>query len=319
MVKGKEKIAGTGFGKKIGVSEFTVLPMVCLDKEKLGELLNFPEINQPIYEKEDEDGKKQIVVTLYLKDINDDSVNPFQFTITKKDNFSEKTMKNQYINNIGATSWAKDDNDLKMLASNLNTNEGYRTAMQSFLKRPYRVAKPGEEQLYSFLLKLYNLDQRDPEAELSYDMKKFFNLNFKELEADLKQFSNHTITANYVINSKKVEEKVDESTGEVTPSSYKEYQGIWKDVLPGGWSDYFKKDHGKINDWVKGQIEKWGNNMRGEYGCKGYFITEPVRAYDSKENPLHNSETSLHTESASFGNSNTSGANGNIGKDDLPF
>lgn len=318
-IKGKISTGASNYSKKIGVSEFKIVA-INPTHEQMKELLKFDGINAPKYSKEDEDGNKQIVLSFYMQDVNDPDAPsiPYNITITKKDNFSEGTMKYQYINSIGNTSWAKDDADLKYLASNLNSNEGYRTAMQSFLKRSYRVAKPGEEQLYSFLLKYTNLDIRDVEAELSYDLKKFFNENFKELENDLKSYKENTITLVYTINTKKTAEVVNEETGEVTPASLKEFQGLYSKALPSGWSVYFSKNPGKKSTWVDTQLEKFGNEIRGKYGCKGFFSLEsPARAYDPKENPM-NDGSSIH-QSEEVGAENTFGASGNIGIDDLPF
>ena len=318
-IKGKTRPDSVGFEKKIGIAEFRLVAI----NPTLEEIKKFYPNNtsekEPnyVFEKADDEGSYTIAnIVLYLKD-QDDVINKTNI-LTNSRFWKSKEGKYQFINSVGNTLWAKDEEDIKVMLNSSSISDGYKTYIASFIKRPYRKALNGEGDLYDFLQKFTKLDTRDPEAELIYNTKKWFNGDFSELQKDLitPAFKDNTIVSIYEITSKKVEAHPDESTGEILPESWKFYQGIYNKFLPGSYISSFApgKKYSKY-------VQSWVDQLTGANGSKNFFakrvndkyVIELAREYVESENPVL-AQTSIHGEGETTGEQD-----GHIGIDDLPF
>ena len=258
------------FKKRIGLFEANVIA-VNPSAEELKEKFNI-ELKEDSklanYLGEDEDGNTTLRVVFWVNDVkNPDDKYQVSLFLTNKERLNKDETKNQYINNIGVTTWAADENDLP----------------EWFKKRPYRKAKVGEEELYKFLRTwLGKLDYRAEDSVLELDWKPLMKGNVKDIRAQ--------IGGAYCTNVGLL------ATVRVTEEG-KEYQGIYNhDFLP----VYSLKNFNLIdyeNEEVIKKVaakepkdqkphEKFAVQLKGEYGCKDYYILKSIRDYNSDENPV---------------------------------
>lgn len=328
MINGKQR-EYTETVKKIGIAAFKLVG-ISPDLEGIKAIYpNSTNDKEPNYlmDKSDDKGDYTLSnIVLYLADAETGVINKTNILLSSRERIS-KDGKYQYINTIGNTVWAKNKEELEALATTSNPKTGFRTYVQNFLKRDYRIALNGEEAIYEFILKLTSLDTRDPEAELIYSTKKLLGGNFSELQKDLlsPNFKDNTVVSTYEIISKKIvahqEESTDSTTGEVTttmiPESWKHYQGIYNKFLFGSYLNAFNP--GKTT--YPKQVQEWIDQLTGANGSKnfsapkvnGKYQITLARDYIEAENPL-NEPTTLHTENEVAGNTSSSDM-----PDDLPF
>lgn len=326
MIKGNQR-EQTEFTKQIGIAEFNLVD-VSPDLARLKEIYpNSTSDKEPNYcvEKTDEHGTYTIAnVVLYIKD-QKGMTSKTNILLTSRQKISKeetdqtgnitKKSKYQYINNVGNTVWAESEDQLKALGTVSNPKEGYRTYVQNFLKKPYRIALQGEELLYDFAQKLTRLDTRDPEAELVFNTKKIFAGDFRELQKDLvnKSFETNTVVSTYEIVSKRIDAHEDEVSHDLIPESWKHYQSVYNRFLPGSYIKSFEPNKTSYPKYV----QAWVDQLTGANGSKnffakkvnGHYLLELAREYNESENPL-NAPTTLHEE---VGTTSTETI------DDLPF
>lgn len=218
-------------------------------KDELGELWGTDKIEKEIeYTKETQEGDDAVTLSFFLKEAKSgDLFNPRFFLINKDRENKDKTKK-QYINLSGATTWSDSPNNLP----------------DWFSKYDYRVAKVGEEELYSFLKGWLNLLDWNTNEDL-LDNKKLFKGNVKELKDLMKSEYAATVTAMAII-------KEGEKDGEK-----KLYQGVYnKAFLPGNTIKFFSTK-GKKQPKL---VEAFLKNITGEYGCKDIYSVELLADFD---------------------------------------
>lgn len=190
------------------------------------------------------------------------------FFLENKERENKDLTKKQYINAVGSCAWADDPNNLP----------------EWFVKRDYRVAFTGEEDLYNFLRTwLGELDYRDVKTTLEIEWKKLMKGNIQELRelVDCEWCSNIIALATVITKEKDGETK--------------EYQGIYnKGFLPA----YCLRNFRLINytdpmvlDGLKAKKskdlkphERFVLNIMGEYGCKDFFLLRELKDYNPDDN-----------------------------------
>lgn len=221
-----------------------------------------------------QDGNDYLRVDVWLQDVKNESEDPRQgkfkvtFFLENKDRENKDGTKKQYINAVGACSWADDPNNLPSW----------------FTERDYRVAKVGEEELYNFLRTwLGNLDYRDAETVLEIEWKKLMKGNVRDLR---EQIDGEWSTNIIALATVSIKDKEGES---------KEYQGVYnKAFLP----PYSLKHFRLINYMDEGILknlrakkskelkphERFVLNVTGEHGCREFFILKDVQDYNADDN-----------------------------------
>ena len=322
MIQGNRK-EFVGYCPKVGFFQGKVL-MVNPDLEAISKHMSIDNIKEPDYTGKDytdsknQQAYKQTIVTFYLQ-AHDGSILQQRFPLVNRPRPMSTGGNIQYINNLGNTTWAKDENALKD------------KKFAWFTKRPYRVALQGEEALYDFLQKWLSLDYKDPDTELELDAKKMFNGNFKELQSLLKmeKFAEATIVGYGIIHT-----SIPAPTEENPTPDPKVYQNLWRKFLLGNaWrlihSEVKPGDEAFIvplKDRVLPTfVQDYIDDMGGDYGCKDFYgkigsdnkveICE-WRDYDPSENVVASSEN-IHVSEGEHA-SNQSGSN-KIEDDGLPF
>jgi len=217
------------------------------------------------------DGNPYLRVDVWLQDIKSKQNFKMSFFLEDRERENRDGSKKQYINNVGATSWASDENDLYDWFTN---------------GRDYRVAYVGEEDLYEFVRTwLSKLDYRHADTVLQLDWKKLMRGNINDLKTEINGEWCSTIVALATV-------VVKEKDGET-----KEYQGIYN---KGFLSGYAMKQF-RLVDYTDQRVlsslrsrkprelkphEKFVIQVTGEYGCKDYYILKELEEYNSEDNLL---------------------------------
>lgn len=261
------------FKKSVGIFEGSVViinPSIEEYSEVLG--ITLPEESKATeYLGESKEGNTYLRLNIWLKDIKTGEIfqAPVSFYLEDKIRENKEGTKIQYINNIGSTTWADDENNLP----------------DWFKKYPYRKANTGEEELYEFLRTWINIDTRKAEADLSIDFKKLMKGNVKELseQIDGEYAGNAGFLATVITR-----EKANTETGEIEK---KEYQGIYNKAFLPPYAiknfrlvDYSNPDViAKISaKKPKNQkaYEKFVLKVVGEYGCRDAYVLKDLEEFD---------------------------------------
>lgn len=326
------------YSPKIGFFQAKIIA-ISPDLSEIAKFQSIDNLKEPDYsskeytDKETSEKFNQCVPTFYLQ-AQDGSIFRNSIYVVKKerpatkpviiDGVVTKTSKVQFINNLGSTTWAEDENAL------------HNTKFAWFTKRPYRRALIGEEEFYDFLQKWLCLDWKDPDTQLEIDLKKMFNGNFKELKEllQIEEYANRTVVG-YALIHTAILTPTDENP---TPGT-KTYQNVWKKFLPGNVWRYINVPIPEgsttiipplYNRNLPEIITDYVKEMSGKYGSKDYcgkvvngvLQIEELRDYNSSENQIATGSSSLHesTGEATTGKivqENTITKDGE--PDDLPF
>jgi hypothetical protein len=227
-------------------------------KTDLEKLLNTTIDKDPEYTgNNDENGAKKVTLSFWLKEVI--SARLFNVRFTLEDTVvKSSTGKTQFINTVGATSYANDA-----------------TGVPSFITdngRKVRPAKKGEELLYKFLrCWLNDLDFENPSAELILDdWKGLLNGKVDELKMAISNYTNKTVGALATVR---------------TSNDGKEYQGVYSyEFLPTYAIDSYLSG-GKCYGVMNKFIEKVNDQT---YGCKDYYEISSIKEYDPAKNVIKN-------------------------------
>jgi len=276
-IKGKKREQTEDFSKKIGMVEVDVIainPTIEEYTEVLGIELK-EESKAANYLGESRDGNNYVRVDFWLEATADQQKFKVSFFLEDRNRMNKDETKQQFINDIGVCSWAKDEEGLPAW----------------FAKREFRNANSGEEDFYSFIRSwLGGLDYRDDDTSLELDWKALLKGNLSDLKEQIQgEFSTPFIAMATV----SIKEENDE---------IKEYQGIYnRGFLPGYTMRHFNltdysdpavlgKVQGKPSKGLKIH-ERFIQNVTGEYGCKDIYSLRPLKEYVSEEHIAASSDT----------------------------
>ena len=284
-VKGKQREAAD-YSKKVGFDELNVIAFNPT-KTELEDLLNISDMKEPSYlgtYQNSATGKEfpKVAISIWLQGKESKALFNVRYNIINEVRKNKDGSKMQFINAVGNTAWAADENELKSLSTEANTKEGSRKFYKEFISRDYRPALSGEEKLYDFLQKFTNMDTRALDTELSLDTKRLFKGNFSELQELLEsEFKDNTLCGCATVRAVKPT-----PTTEDPNPGFKEYQGMFDEFLPGGYIRYFQEGVKNRPDYVN----KFIASMEGEHGCKDFYIVGPIRDYVAGEHPAMSGE-----------------------------
>lgn len=269
MIQGeKRERQQLSFTKKVGFFEAKVVainPTIEELKENLNiELSENSKITEYLTLKDDVPG---IRIDFWLEEVKNKEKYRLSINLKEKDVVTKDGSKKQYINNIGTTTWAPDDNSLP----------------EWFTKRDYREAYAGEELLYRFLKTwLSELDYTKDSTVLQLDWKKIIKGNVKDLkeQVDGAYCGNVLALASVSVSN--------------TNGENKEYQRVYDRVLP----VYYQKNFRLINyndpkvvqplrDKKPKDLkphERFVVEITGQYGCKDYYVLRDLQEYNPDDN-----------------------------------
>ena len=270
-VKRESKNTESKFNKKVGLFEANVIAINPTNEEykdvlgiELGE-----DSKATNYLGETRDGNTYLRVDVWLQEVKNKENFKVSFFLEDRERENRDQTKKQYINSVGMTSWADDENNLfDWFKEN----------------REYRVAFIGEEDLYDFLRTwLGQLDYRKAETTLALDWPKLMRGNVKDLKDQVDGEWCNSIVALATVVTK-------ERDGETV-----EYQGVYNKAFLSGYTmrqfrlvDYTDP---KIVNQLKSRKprelrphERFVVKVSGEYGCKDYYILKEIEDYNAEDN-----------------------------------
>ena len=268
MIEGKVREV-KDFTKFVGLAEMEIL-CVNPSMEEFKEILNIDlkeDSKAADYIGESKDGNVYLRLNFWLKNVKDGSIfqSPVSFFLENKQRSNKDETKMQYINNVGATTWADDPNNLP----------------EWFVERDYRVAYIGEEEMYDFLRTwLGKLDYRQAETILQIEWKKLMKGNVKDIKDQIGgEFAcNVGVLATVVTRENK--------EGEV-----KEYQGIYNKAFlpPYAIKNFRLVDYSNPDVIAKISAkkpkdqkphEKFVLKVTGQYGCADAYKLQDLMEYN---------------------------------------
>ena len=261
----------TNYTKKVGLFEANIVainPTIEEYNTVLGMELN-PDSKVTEYLGTTKDGNTYLRVDVWLQDIKSQDNFKVSFFLEDKERENRDGTKKQYINSVGMTAWAADENDL----------------WDWFTKdRDYRVAYVGEEDLFDFLRTwLGKLDYRNSKTVLELEWKKLMRGNVSDLKNEIDGEWCNTIVA---LATVVVKERDGES---------KEYQGIYNKGFLNGYTmkqfrlvDYTdNRTLSSLKSRKPRELkphERFVVKVTGEYGCKDYYILKEIEEYNPGDN-----------------------------------
>ena len=261
----------TNYPKKVGLFEANIIainPTLEEYNTVLGMELN-PDSKVTEYLGTTKDGNTYLRVDVWLQDIKSQDNFKVSFFLEDRERENRDGTKKQYINSVGMTAWAADENDL----------------WDWFTKgRDYRVAYIGEEDLYNFIRTwLSKLDYRHADTVLQLDWKKLMRGNISDLKSEVGGEWGSTVVSLATV-------VVKERDGET-----KEYQGIYNKGFLSGYAmkqfrlvDYTdQRTLSSLRSRKPRELkphEKFVVQVTGEYGCKDYYILKEIEEYNPGDN-----------------------------------
>jgi len=259
------------FNKKVGLFEANVIAINPTNEEykdvlgiELGE-----DSKATNYLGETRDGNTYLRVDVWMQEVKNKENFKVSFFLEDRERENRDQTKKQYLNSVGMTSWADDENNLfDWFKEN----------------RDYRVAFIGEEDLYDFLRTwLGQLDYRSAETTLTLDWTKLMRGNVKDLKDQVDGEWCNSIVALATVVTK-------ERDGETV-----EYQGVYNKAFLSGYTmrqfrlvDYTDP---KIVNQLKSRKprelrphERFVVKVSGEYGCKDYYTLKEIEDYNPDDN-----------------------------------
>ncbi len=276
---GGKKREAFDFTKYIGLFEANVVainPSAEQLKDKLGiELKEDSKATE--YLGISQDDNTYLRIDVWLEEVKEKKSFKVSFFLEDKERVNKDDTKRQYINSIGVCSWAAETEDLP----------------EWFVKRDYRVAYTGEEDLYNFMRNwLSDLDYRAAETTLNLDWKKLMKGNVKDIKDQIDGEWCTSVVALATVVSRVKEEET------------KEYQGIYNKGFLSPYTlrnfklvDYSNKEIlDKLNSKKSKDLkphERFVLQVTGEYGCKDFYVLEALKEYDPDENLVSSDETMI--------------------------
>jgi hypothetical protein len=259
------------FNKKVGLFEANVVAINPTNEEYKDVLgIELSEDSKATnYLGETRDGNTYLRVDVWLQEVKNQENFKVSFFLEDRERENRDQTKKQYLNSVGMTSWADDENNLfDWFKEN----------------REYRVAFIGEEDLYDFLRTwLGQLDYRSAETTLTLDWSKLMRGNVKDLKDQVDGEWCNSIVALATVVTK-------ERDGDTV-----EYQGVYNKAFLSGYTmrqfrlvDYTES---RIVNQLKSRKprelkphERFVVKVTGEYGCKDYYQLKEIEDYNPDEN-----------------------------------
>jgi hypothetical protein len=228
------------------------------------------------------DGNKTLRISVWLQDIKTEQKFNCNFFLEDKERENKDKTKYQYINALGTTTWAANEDEIQQWFKGTADNP-----------KDYRVAYSGEEELYDFMRNwLSKFDFSLIGADFTLDWKKLMKGNVKEISSQIDdEYADSLVAMATVV--------VKEKEGEI-----KEFQGVYnRAFLPSYVMKQFRlkgldyNSSRTIDELSKKKNkdlrphERFVLKIAGEYGCKDYYVFKELQDYDPEMNMVASDKT----------------------------
>ena len=307
-VNGNQKTQTSNFTPKIGFFCAEVLG-VNLSNQELKELGFYVKEGEEDKEKEytgEKEGVQTVRLEFALKDVNDET-----FKVKRAFFLENEVRKNKdgnltmWINSQGRCSWSINEDSYVGINSQYDV---YFTGTDNSLEP--RKALKGEEELMLFMRNIFSTMDWKSGATLSYNVKKWFNGNFDEINKDLKTDFAGTVIVNNTIKVKETDEgeKHVESfyNKAFAPGSYWKFlnnKGEFKQSDVEAIQKRIENNKGK-----KGKDRSYVNPLEemvvkiadNEYGEKNIYFLGKLKPFNPEEFVATNSSSVVQESSSDY-------------------
>lgn len=286
----REKTTLPEFTKKVGLFEAKVIA-INPNAEEYNDILGIKlkEGSEATnYLGKNKEGDTKLTVDVWLEEIKNKDKFKVRFYLENKEKVKTDGTKKQYINNIGTCTWAVDSNDIADWIAK---------------DRDCRVAYAGEEEFYTFLRTwLCEVDYKDFNNVLRMDWKeKLMKGNLKDVKSQIDGAYCGNVVGLATINTS------------IKNGETKQYQNVYnKAFMYSGSIKHFNLIDYDSSDVVKSlekkkvtdsknmkPHERFVLNVKGEYGCKDYYILKSLQEYNPNDD-LVSSDKVISTDGADF-------------------
>lgn len=274
------------YGLVVGLGEVNVL---CINpnREEYKEILGMDlkeGSKADEYLGESKDGNTSLRIDVWVKNVKSGKKDKIVYFLENKKRENKDNTKKQYINAVGVCSWADDENNLPTW----------------FVKRDYRQAYHGEEELYNFMRSwLSKLDTRDAESTLDLGFKDLMKGKTEAISSQIGGEYSTTFVALYTVKTVTNKDTQEE----------KEFQSIYnKAFLPTYSLKHFRLvnyDDKDVQNDLKRKKELKSHERfvlqvsDAEHGVKDMFVLKDVKTYNAEEFLQASNET-LDTSDPSY-------------------
>lgn len=201
------------------------------------------------------EGDRKVNMDIWLQDVETKQYHHLKFIIADKNRVSKNTGSFQWVNTAG------------QLVFSADVSKQAGTMYEEFIKREYRVAKVGEENLTNFLTAWCLQGKKATDDQEIYpDLNRIFSGDFSELKALVPVIANKQDQGIMVAMA----------TISTASSNGKTYSNIWKTLAPGWWWEKIL-----VQDKSHYGVKAWLEAIQGPYGPKDKYSLDPL----GKEQP----------------------------------
>ena len=248
------------------------------DKSELSTILGFDLEDEPTYEGKDAKGNEFVALSFWLQpDLPDFPAFNARFRLVDVPMMSEKTGKQQYINQTGGSGWADKKENLQEWFTKFQKEEPKKSGKYvSIANKIVRESIQGEAQLYIFLRALLGkVSFYDIETDIMIDKKSLFRnvdkyVKDKYLPLIKAKGEDSLVTPVVALATVYTSEK----DGEI-----KKYQNLYQEYL-GAYTMKNLSFAIASNNWSDKSVKKWHEQLIGEYGCKDVYTLTMLQKFD---------------------------------------
>lgn len=277
MVKGTQRAESKEFSKHVG---FALVSVVSINpsREEINKLVGKDDADDDKvveYVGETQDGETKARLSFWLKEEKTGRLFVHNISIIDKEKKNKDGDKNQWINNVGITTWVDEEANLPEWFTKFTDKEKNVLGKKTYIK-----ASPGQEELGIFMRTwLGKLNFNLPDADISIDRKKLFAGNFKELKSLIgEEFTTPLVVLLGVRTDKE--------------DSTKQYQQVYsKGFLPAQFMKYINNNNSFPTEYTQRIWNKFTEDAQGQYGFNAFFKLSPLSEYDRAEDLAASEET----------------------------
>lgn len=301
------------FSKSYGLAAYEVLGVNLKYKElkELGFYVKEEDLETERDFTGERDGNQTVQLEFACKSVGSNSkLKRFSFWLENKNDRnnpeSEKGDLYKFINDQGSTAWSKKANEYTPLNPEYAK---YFTGEDDALNP--RPAKVGEEAFMAFMRSCLAVNFKEG-GTISYNTKKFFNGNFKDLQGDLETDFLTTVLVATTIKIKETDEGIKEVESfygyAFAPGSYYKTvmnKGEWDEDAIQAIHDKIagnkKKEKGVKKDYVTPLETLIAKMTDAQYPCKDVYHIGIVKDYVSDNHPETSKAAVIHAEEVEEG------------------
>jgi hypothetical protein len=239
---------------------------------------------------EDSDTATRLFVDVWVQEVTSEEIMKIRFILTDFPQYNKDGSKQQYINQVGQTTWITvgDEDSLPDWFTHWNIKDRITKEITDTVAKEFRPAMRGEADFYEFLKSWSNLNVWSTESDVFVENnKKFWRGNLSEFKPLLATLEDNTVLVQCGV---KTVLKTDEEGNETST----DYQSIYTRAFAPGNSMKDFNFH-KRNNFAGLKDAKYAYDLKNffknvfdeEYGFKDFTVKGYFTEYSSEMNNLN--------------------------------